>query len=104
MRSNQIDEANGPIAKHVQCVCHGTLPWLISFSLDLVQRPPVQSDSELARRTQLRRRVALIVLIAVWVLAGLFMRAGSSGSWPHLWVAAPFLIVFAIIVGPPLWG
>jgi hypothetical protein len=26
---------NGPIAKHVQRVCHHTLPWLISVSLDL---------------------------------------------------------------------
>jgi hypothetical protein len=28
------DEANGPIGKQVQRVCHDTLPWLISFSLD----------------------------------------------------------------------
>jgi hypothetical protein len=27
------DEANGPIAKLLQRVCHDTLPWLISFSL-----------------------------------------------------------------------
>src|SRR5215471_5293641 len=32
--SNPFDEANVPIAKFVQCVCHGTLPWLISVSLD----------------------------------------------------------------------
>ena len=25
---------NGPIAKRHEHVCHGTLPWLISFSLD----------------------------------------------------------------------
>src|SRR5205814_9236947 len=29
-----IDEANGPIAMQLQCVCHDTLPWLISVSLD----------------------------------------------------------------------
>ena len=34
MTSNQSIEANGPIAMRVQCVCHDTLPWLISFSLD----------------------------------------------------------------------
>jgi len=28
-----MDEANGPLAKKLQCVCHDTLPWLISFSL-----------------------------------------------------------------------
>jgi len=33
-RSVKIDEANGPISKCVPCVCHDTLPWLISFSLD----------------------------------------------------------------------
>jgi hypothetical protein len=27
-----IDEANDPTSKCVQCVCHDTLPWLISFS------------------------------------------------------------------------
>jgi hypothetical protein len=32
-RPNQFDEANGPIAKCVQRVCHDTLPWLISVSL-----------------------------------------------------------------------
>jgi hypothetical protein len=26
---------NGPTAKRPQRVCHSTLPWLISFSLDL---------------------------------------------------------------------
>jgi hypothetical protein len=30
---------NGPIAKQLQCVCHETLPWLISFSLGLA--PPL---------------------------------------------------------------
>jgi hypothetical protein len=30
----EVDEANGPIAKHNQHVCHDTLPWLMSFSLD----------------------------------------------------------------------
>ena len=29
-----IDEANGPVAKQLQCVCHDTLLWLISVSLD----------------------------------------------------------------------
>jgi hypothetical protein len=29
------DEANGPLARRPQCVCHDTLPWLISFSLDI---------------------------------------------------------------------
>ena len=24
---------NGPIAEQLQCACHDTLPWLISFSL-----------------------------------------------------------------------
>jgi hypothetical protein len=32
--SNQSDEANGPLAVQLQSVCHDTLPWLISFSLD----------------------------------------------------------------------
>jgi hypothetical protein len=32
--SNQSMEADGPIAKQLQDVCHRTLPWLISFSLD----------------------------------------------------------------------
>jgi hypothetical protein len=29
-----MDEANRPIALRLQRVCHDTLPWLISFSLD----------------------------------------------------------------------
>src|SRR6266566_2632971 len=33
-----IDEANGPIAKQLQCVCHDTLPWLISVSLGSITR------------------------------------------------------------------
>ena len=32
-----IDEANGPIAKCVQRVCHDTLAWLISVSLGVGQ-------------------------------------------------------------------
>src|SRR5262249_24514958 len=35
-RSKPIDEANVPFAKRPQSVCHGTLLWLISFSLGLV--------------------------------------------------------------------
>jgi hypothetical protein len=31
---------NGPIALQAQCVCHDTLPWLISFSLDEVNACP----------------------------------------------------------------
>ena len=31
-----IDEVNGPLGRKVQRVCHDTLPWLISTSLDLV--------------------------------------------------------------------
>jgi hypothetical protein len=30
-----IDEADVPIARQLQRVCHDTLPWLISFSLDI---------------------------------------------------------------------
>jgi hypothetical protein len=30
-------EANVPVTKHVQRVCHHTLPWLISFSLGVWQ-------------------------------------------------------------------
>jgi hypothetical protein len=33
----EVDEANGPISLQLQRVCHGTLPWLISFSLDLMR-------------------------------------------------------------------
>jgi hypothetical protein len=33
-RGLPIDEANGPIALQPQRVCHDTLPWLISRSLD----------------------------------------------------------------------
>ena len=33
-----IDEPNGPITKLVQRVCHDTLPWLISFSLDVLSQ------------------------------------------------------------------
>jgi len=36
-----FDEANGPISKCVQCVCHDTLPWLISVSLGF-STPPMQ--------------------------------------------------------------
>jgi len=32
---SSLDEANSPIARQLQRVCHDTLPWLISFSLDL---------------------------------------------------------------------
>jgi len=42
--SSVIDEANGPIAMRPQRVCHDTLPWLISVSLDeLARLPPQQS-------------------------------------------------------------
>jgi hypothetical protein len=34
--TQSLDEANGLIAKQLQCVCHDTLPWLISFSLGIV--------------------------------------------------------------------
>src|SRR5262245_10511247 len=30
----EVPEANGPIAKRLQCDCRDTLPWLISLSLD----------------------------------------------------------------------
>jgi len=33
-----MDEANGPSSNCVECVCRDTLPWLISFSLDLMLR------------------------------------------------------------------
>jgi hypothetical protein len=33
-KTEPIDEANGPSARKLQRVCHDTLPWLISFSLD----------------------------------------------------------------------
>jgi len=32
-----INAANGPLAKQLQRVCHDTLPWLISFSLDEIE-------------------------------------------------------------------
>ena len=35
-RSNQSMKPRTPIALQVQRVCHATLPWLISFSLDVV--------------------------------------------------------------------
>jgi hypothetical protein len=69
-----------------------------------MQRPPIQSEFSLAKRPQLYRGIALAVFAAVWILAGLFMRAGSSGLRADLWLAAPFVIVFGIVVGPPLWG
>src|SRR5438034_4692385 len=31
---NQSMKPTAPLRKHSQCVCHDTLPWLISFSLD----------------------------------------------------------------------
>jgi hypothetical protein len=31
---DQTDEANDPVAKQLSRVCHDTLPWLISISLD----------------------------------------------------------------------
>ncbi len=43
-----VDEANGPIWKCVQCVCHHTLPCLISFSLDLDTHMPSSVNSILA--------------------------------------------------------
>jgi hypothetical protein len=37
IRPNRIDEANGPLPKYTQPVCHDTLPWLISISLGSIQ-------------------------------------------------------------------
>jgi hypothetical protein len=69
-----------------------------------MQRPPVQSELNLAKRARLYRRITLGVFAAIWLLTGLFMRAESSGLWSYLWIVAPLLIVFGIIVGFPLWG
>jgi hypothetical protein len=38
------DAANGPIAKQVQYICHDTLPWLISISLERTYRMSIESD------------------------------------------------------------
>jgi len=40
-----MDEANGPIAEQVQSVCHNTLQWPISFSLDRRARLHERSSS-----------------------------------------------------------
>jgi hypothetical protein len=43
---------NGPFAKQLQRACHGTLPWLISFSLDrdlLVGTPFERTNAALLR-------------------------------------------------------
>ena len=69
-----------------------------------MQRPPVQSELNLARRAQLYHRIALAVFAAIWILIGLFMRAESSGLRSYPWMVAPLLIVFGIIAGSPLWG
>jgi hypothetical protein len=48
--------------------------------------------------------IVAAVCIAVWLFAGLIMRAGSSSVWEILWMAAPFLSVVGIIVALPLCG
>src|SRR5262249_11117853 len=46
-----IDEANGPTTEQLQCICHDTLPWLISFSLGGSTRmetstpPPIETTT-----------------------------------------------------------
>jgi hypothetical protein len=36
------DEANGPIAKQAQRVCHDAMPWVISFSVRRLGIPPLR--------------------------------------------------------------
>src|SRR6266403_1306324 len=53
------------MARHVQCVCHNTLPWLISFSLDGV----MQRTIEILRQWEM----PLAILFAYYVLAASFI-------------------------------
>ena len=46
-----------------------------------MQRPPIQRESNLARRTQPYRQIALVVFTALWILPGLLGGIVHADTW-----------------------
>ena len=64
------DEANGPISKQVQRVCHDTLPWLISFSLDPMMRV---LDRYVGALMIFTFGFAILTICGIWLKRGNFV-------------------------------
>ncbi|HZD08488.1 MAG TPA: hypothetical protein VE176_09570, partial [Candidatus Limnocylindrales bacterium] len=68
-----IDEANGPIAKQLQRVCHNTLPWLISVSLDEMSSTP--RTSKKACVVIFAVTLVMFLLVTAWLMMAVFAHA-----------------------------
>src|SRR5260370_2074915 len=89
-----IDEANGPSARQVQCVCHNTPPWLISVSLGRWSRTmefvrvlrlllPILGIGIfvlVARLIKPTRHIVLLALKLCWITGSLNLLWGIIGT------------------------
>ena len=71
----EVDETNRPISKCVQRVCHDTLPWLISVSLDGYAALPI------TRHMKLTLAILALVTLCVACTSSAVEEKKLLGSW-----------------------